>query len=75
VDGSPTYYDTTYSGQINVELPPGRHDVKVTFARTPDRTAGIVISLLAAIILGLLALITFRGDDASNSAIERAISS
>jgi hypothetical protein len=75
VDGSPTYYDTTYSGQINVELPPGRHDVKVLFTRTEDRTIGIVISLLAAIILGLLALITFRGEDASNRAIERAISS
>jgi len=43
--------------------------------RTEDRTIGIVIALLAAIILGLLGLITFRGEDASNSAIERAISS
>jgi hypothetical protein len=76
IDGTRTQHETTYGGQIKLELPPGRHDVKVTFARTPDRTAGIVISLLAAIVLTLFTLITnSRGEDASNSAIERAISS
>lgn len=60
VDGRHAYYDVAYSGQIKLELLPGQHDVEVRFARTPDRTAGMVISALSAIVLALFVFIHRR---------------
>ncbi len=39
------------TGRMVIALPPGRSDVDVRFVRTPDRLAGDVISLAAAILL------------------------
>ena len=60
VDGSARYYDTTYGGQINVELPPGRHDINVAFTRTVDRTVGMIMSAVSGIVLVLFAYFTRR---------------
>jgi hypothetical protein len=57
IDGKPTVHESTYAGQIKVGVPPGDHSVRVCFVRTPDRTAGIAMSLLSAVIL--LALFYF----------------
>jgi 6-pyruvoyl-tetrahydropterin synthase related domain len=40
------------TGQLLVQIPPGRHQVSVEFERTPDRTAGGGISILFALGLG-----------------------
>jgi hypothetical protein len=75
VDGTTKYYDTSYSGQINVELSPGRHDINVVFTRTVDRTAGMIISLISVVVLVLFAYFTgSRRVNASNDRLEQAIS-
>ena len=51
IDGAAQPHETTYGGQIKVDLRPGRHEVVVRFTRTPDRTVGSVISLVSAFIL------------------------
>jgi hypothetical protein len=51
IDGKLTVHESTYAGQIKVGVPPGDHSVRVCFVRTPDRTAGIAMSLLSAVIL------------------------
>jgi hypothetical protein len=51
IDGASQSHETTYGGQIKVELPPGPHQVVVRFTRTLDRTLGIVISLVSAVAL------------------------
>jgi hypothetical protein len=55
IDGKPATADTTYGGSLKIDVPPGAHELRVWFSRTPDRTAGIVISCFSAMIL--LALI------------------
>ena len=79
IDGADTPHDATYSGQLKVDLAPGRHDVRVIFTRTPDRTLGIVISFFTAAVLILLACFNERrrgesNDPASNRQAEPAIS-
>jgi hypothetical protein len=78
LDGSPLQHETTYSGQIKLEIPPGPHKIAVRFIRTEDRTIGTVISVASAI--GLLIFTFFTGSrarqgDASNRGVEQAISS
>src|SRR5205807_8992874 len=51
IDGTAQAHESTYGGQIKVDLPPGRHQVVIRFTRTPDRTLGIVISFLSAVVL------------------------
>jgi hypothetical protein len=55
IDGKPATPETTYGGSLKIDVPPGAHELRVWFSRTPDRTAGIVISFFSAMIL--LALI------------------
>ncbi|HJX01463.1 MAG TPA: hypothetical protein VJ453_14915, partial [Terriglobales bacterium] len=80
IDGAETPHESTYSGQLKIDLPPGRHQVEVDFTRTPDRTLGIVISLVSAVMLGVLAFFSERRRDestdrTSNRQAEPAISS
>jgi len=57
IDGKLVEYDFAYQGHIQVEVPAGSHHVRVFFRRTEDRTLGILISAITAMIL--LALIYF----------------
>ena len=34
-----------------IPVPPGNHELRVVFTRTPDRTAGIVISIFSGLVL------------------------
>jgi len=55
IDGKPATPEATYGGSLKLDVPPGDHELRIWFSRTPDRTAGMAISLLSAMIL--LALI------------------
>ena len=75
IDGSPVQHEVAYSGQIKLQVPPGRHHIDLRLTRTPDRTIGIVISAISVISLFLL---TFFGprrsqQTASNRGVEAAI--
>ena len=80
IDRADAPHEPTYSGQVKVDLPPGRHEIRVVFTRTPDRTLGIVISFLTAAALVTFAFFDERrrgrsNDPASNRQAEPAISS
>jgi hypothetical protein len=51
LDGKPATPETTYSGSLKQDVPPGDHELRVWFSRTPDRTVGIAISFFSAMIL------------------------
>jgi hypothetical protein len=60
MDGRAIPHETTYGGAIVIPIPPGKHELRVVFTRTPDRTAGIAISIFSGLILVVLLSI---GDD------------
>ncbi len=43
---------TDDTGQLLLKVPEGRHDVELRFVRTPDRTAGGLISIAFVLIVG-----------------------
>ena len=77
IDGSPVQHEVAYSGQIKLQVPPGRHHIDLRFTRTPDRTIGIVISAISVISLFLFTFFGSRRSQqtASNRGVEQAISS
>jgi hypothetical protein len=56
------------TAEMLLPLAPGRHEVQIQFARTPDRIAGDVISLLSVIGLAGFALIQRRRKPATKAA-------
>ena len=58
VNGKPARAESRkHTGQMLIPLPGGRSRVRVRFVRTPDRTAGIVLSAGAGLLLAGLGLI------------------
>ena len=65
MDGKTVEYDFAYRGYIQIEIPAGTHDIRVWFARTEDRTLGILISSITAMILLALAYVADRRKSAA----------
>ncbi|HML20127.1 MAG TPA: 6-pyruvoyl-tetrahydropterin synthase-related protein [Aggregatilinea sp.] len=72
VDGRDVAIHTTSDGFISVEVPPGRHEVKVYFGSTPARRAGWLIALVS---LGLATVLVFRVDRQPGSAAPEKMAS
>lgn len=51
MDGRAIPHEITYGGAMVIPVPPGNHELRVVFTRTPDRTAGIVISIFSGLVL------------------------
>jgi hypothetical protein len=60
IDGAATAWRTDpESGDILVDVPAGRHEVRLDFGATPTRRAGELVSLLA-LVLGAAGLLVWR---------------
>ncbi len=61
IDGKPASVSpVTERGLIGVDVPPGRHQLRLNFTETPIRLTANFISLASLIIIGLLIIYTFR---------------
>jgi hypothetical protein len=58
VNGSTIHAETKdVTGQMLIPLPTGESEVRITFVRTWDRLTGGLVSLLTAVLIGLLLLV------------------
>jgi hypothetical protein len=68
IDGAPAEISIVpETGQMLVRIPAGSHRVVVRFARTWDRLAGGIVSILSLLVMAALALATKRGVGASKA--------
>jgi hypothetical protein len=69
INGQPARADSQQNaGQMLIRVPAGRSRVRVRFARTADRTAGLMLSCGAGLLLVGLALVRRRGASTAPSA-------
>ncbi len=73
IDGAPA--DTTAAGetgQLLVKIPEGRHEVLLRFVRTPDRSAGGLISIVFMLVVGGWWIVVKREHQPGNTMHEKA---
>lgn len=61
VNGKPTATQTTdITGLMVIPVSAGENDVHIYFARTPDRLAGGIVSLISILVFGVAWIMTER---------------
>jgi len=60
VDDSPVIVGADDAGRLTFVVPPGEHIVSVTWSKTPVRVAADVVTLLAALAVGVALLVPIR---------------